>query len=113
MFNLTVAENLGFLASHAELEAERLESEMWNPDSANIQRTAPEVLRQRAERYRAAQAEMLDDIYAPTENALAPRPSKSVMWVARAALAGSAATLLYLVVHIVSLDMFLKEIGLY
>lgn len=94
--NPNVIENLGILADHAEREADRVEAEMWHPSNGNIQRSAPWVFRQRAARYRAAQAEMLEFKPYPFANVLNPRPSKALAWTANLALAAAILTLLYL-----------------
>lgn len=93
----TVLENLNFLAIHAENEASRIESELWHPAKGNIQSSAPEVLRKRAARYRAARAEMLR-VLPRAETPRAPR--KVRMWaqvglVVSAALAGAVVVLLF------------------
>ena len=76
-------ENLGALAAHAELEAARLEADPSNP-----QISAAEVLRQRAERYREAQIELMEEQMQPYpfEHVLS-RPSRMLVWTIRCIVA--------------------------
>lgn len=99
MLEQNVIENLGALATKAELTATILELQQWHPSKGNITPWASEVLRDRAKRYRAAQDETLfvEARQVAILPALPTQPAVNLAWTARAALAGSLGTLLILV----------------
>jgi hypothetical protein len=102
-----VIENLGILAARAELEAARLDAspvlagdyERLGTHVSPSQLSAPALWRQRAQRYRNAQMEMLDPLRPyPFEHVLDPRPSKALVWTVRLTFIGSLGLLIYLAV---------------